>query len=163
MGPNSKSMNFKSHILGSFFSGLYCLSSVDFWSLHHIQGGTNIIPTMKRTIDFCKRAHSNTLVVFTNIFFILMKNRKCPEYVKVQLTLVISTSLISNNRLSRSEIWFLPKHKNQATGKKYCGKEEKLLLLLLLFLLFSTIFLNISLTSRVQLHIYLLNVVVLQI
>ena len=26
------------------------------------------------------------------------------------------------------KIWFLPKHENLTTGKKYCGKEEKLLL-----------------------------------
>ena len=35
---------------------------------------------------------------------------------------------ISNNRLSLSEIWSLRKHENLTTGKKYCGKEEKLLL-----------------------------------
>ena len=47
----------------------------------------------------------------------------------VQLTLVISTSLISNNRLSRSEIWSLPKLETLTKGKKKCcGKEEKLLL-----------------------------------
>ena len=73
-------------------------------------------------------------------------------YIKIQLTLVISTSLISNNRLSRSEILSLIKHENLTTGKKYCGKEEKLLN-------FHNIF-DISLNSRVQLHINLLNVVV---
>ena len=46
----------------------------------------------------------------------------------LQLTLVISTSLISNNRLSRSENLVLLKHENLTTVKKYFGKEEKLLL-----------------------------------
>ena len=60
---------------------------------------------------------------------------------------------LSRPRLSRItaylevKILFLLKHENLTTGKKYCGK------------LFHNIF-NISLTSRVQLHIYLLNVVV---
>ena len=53
------------------------------------------------------------------------------------------------------KIWSLPKHENLTTCKKYCGKEEKLLLISPLF---HNIF-NISLTSRVQLHIYLLHVV----
>ena len=53
------------------------------------------------------------------------------------------------------KIWSLPKHENLTTGKKYCGKEEKLLLISPLF---HNIF-SISLTSRVQLHICLLNVV----
>ena len=39
-------------------------------------------------------------------------------HLRIQLTLAISTSLISNNRLSRSEIWFLPKHENLTTCKK---------------------------------------------
>ena len=46
----------------------------------------------------------------------------------VQLTLVISTSLISNTAYLEVKIWSLPKHENLTTGKKYCGKEEKLLL-----------------------------------
>ena len=48
--------------------------------------------------------------------------------VQVQSTLVISNSLISNNRLSRSEnlVPVLTQIYQQAT--KYCGKEEKLLL-----------------------------------
>ena len=46
------------------------------------------------------------------------------------------------------KIWSLPKHENLTTDKKYCGKEEKLLLKEQ-FLLFSTIFSNTSLTSRV--------------
>ena len=51
----------------------------------------------------------------------------------VQMTLVISNSLISINRLSRLtaylevKILSLPKHEN-LTSEKYCGKEEKLLL-----------------------------------
>ena len=45
----------------------------------------------------------------------------------IQSTLVISTSLISNNLLSRSEIWSLFKHGNLTTGTKYFGKEEELL------------------------------------
>ena len=41
---------------------------------------------------------------------------------------------LSRTRLSRItaylevKIWSLPKHENRTTGKKYCGKEEKLLL-----------------------------------
>ena len=41
---------------------------------------------------------------------------------------------LSRSRLSRItaylevKIWCLPKHENLTTGKKYCGKEEKLLL-----------------------------------
>ena len=48
--------------------------------------------------------------------------------LQIQLTLVISNSLISNNRLSRSEnlVLVLTEIYQQAT--KYCGKEEKLLL-----------------------------------
>ena len=44
----------------------------------------------------------------------------------LQLTLAISNSLITNNRLSRSENLSMPEHENLTTGKKYCGKEEKL-------------------------------------
>ena len=51
------------------------------------------------------------------------------------------------------KIWSLPKHENLTTCKKYCGKEEQ-------FLLFSTMFLIYLQILRVQLHIYLLNVVV---
>ena len=52
------------------------------------------------------------------------------EYPPIQLTLVISTSLISNNRLSRSENLICPwlNMKILQQVKKYCGKEEKLLL-----------------------------------
>ena len=49
------------------------------------------------------------------------------------------------------KIWSLSKHENLTTCLKYFRKEEK-------FSLFHNIF-NISLTSRVQLHIYLLTVV----
>ena len=56
------------------------------------------------------------------------------------------------------KILSLPKHENLTTSKKYCGKEEKLLLGAI-SPLFHNIF-DISLTSKVQLHIYLLNVVV---
>ena len=52
----------------------------------------------------------------------------------------------------------MPKHENLTTVEKYCGKEEKLLLRSN-FSSFSQYF-AISLTSRVQLHINLLNVVV---
>ena len=55
------------------------------------------------------------------------------------------------------KIWSLPKHENLTTGKKYCGKVEKLQEQ---FLLFSTIFSICLQLLRVQLHIYLLNVVV---
>ena len=66
---------------------------------------------------------------------------------------------LSQPRLSRInaylevKIWSLPKQEYLTTGKKYCGKEEKF------SPLFHNIF-NISLTSRVQLLTYLLNVVV---
>ena len=46
----------------------------------------------------------------------------------LQLTLVISNSLISNNRLSRSENLVPAKTWKSNKSKKYCGKEEKLLL-----------------------------------
>ena len=46
----------------------------------------------------------------------------------VQLTLVISTSLISNNRYLEVKIWSLPIHENLTIDGKYCRKEEKLLL-----------------------------------
>ena len=72
---------------------------------------------------------------------------------------------LSRPRLSRItaylevKIWSLLKHENLITGNKILWKrgeispKEQ-------FLLFSTIFFNISLTSGVRLHIYLLNVVV---
>ena len=66
---------------------------------------------------------------------------------------------LSRTRLSRIaaylevKILSLPKHENLTTSKKYCGKEEKI------SPLFHNIF-DISLMSRVQLHINLLNVVV---
>ena len=61
-------------------------------------------------------------------------DRACSVYIfkQVQWTLVISTSLISNNRLSRRETLVSVWHGNLITGNKNCGKEEKFL--------FSTIF-----------------------
>ena len=44
----------------------------------------------------------------------------------IQLTLVISTSLISNNRLSRSKIWSLFKHENLPTGNKILWKRGEI-------------------------------------
>ena len=51
------------------------------------------------------------------------------------------------------KIWSLPKHENLTTGDKILWKRGEI------SILFQNIF-NISLTSRVQLRIYLLNVVV---
>ena len=53
------------------------------------------------------------------------------------------------------KIWLLPEHENLTTGNKKNIVEKKLLL----SPLFHNIF-DISLTSRVQLHIYLLNVAI---
>ena len=64
----------------------------------------------------------------------------------IQSTLVISTSLISNNRLSRSE--------NQTTGNKILWKWGEIAPL------FRNIFFNISLISGVKFHIHLWNMVV---
>ena len=76
---------------------------------------------------------------------------------KVQSTLVISTSLISNNRLSRSEnlvpVLTLKSNNRYQNIVEKRRNEEK-------FLLFSTIFSIYLLTSGVKLHIHLLNVVV---
>ena len=71
-------------------------------------------------------------------------------------TLFISTSLISNNRLSRGKILSLFKPENLPTGNKKLWKKEKLLLRNN-FSSFHNIF-NISL--GVKLHIYLWNLVV---
>ena len=73
----------------------------------------------------------------------------------VQSTLVISTSLISNNRLSRSEnlvhvLTWISNNRYQNIVEK--RKEQ--------FLLFSTIFSTYLLTLGVKLHIHLLNVAV---
>ena len=57
------------------------------------------------------------------------------------------------------KIWSLPKHENLTTGKKILLKRGEIALKEQ-FLLFSSIFFNISLTSRAQFDIYLLNVVV---
>ena len=61
-------------------------------------------------------------------------------FYNIQLTLVISTSLISNNRLSWSENLSLLKHENLTTGKKILWKTGEIALREQ-FLLFSTIFL----------------------
>ena len=77
----------------------------------------------------------------------------------IQSTLVISTSLTSNNRLSRSENLVPFKHENLTTDKILWKREE--IALKEQFLLFSTIFsIYIYLTSGVKLHIHLWNVVV---
>ena len=70
--------------------------------------------------------------------FCKMIKNKCRHLMslQIQLTLVISNPLISNNRLSQVKILSLPKHKNRTTSKHenrttsktYCEKEEKLLL-----------------------------------
>ena len=68
---------------------------------------------------------------------------------------------LSRTRLSRItaylevKIWSLPKHENLTTGKKYCRKEEKLLLRSN----FSSFPQYFQYISGVKLHIYLLNVV----
>ena len=86
------------------------------------------------------------------------------RYDQEVLSPIYSRLSLSRPRISRItaylevKIWSLLKHENLTTGKKYCGKEEKLLLRSN-FSSFCNIF-NISVTSRVQLHIYLLNVVV---
>ena len=58
------------------------------------------------------------------------------------------------------EIWSLPKHENLKTSKKILWKRREIAPKEQFLLLFSTIFSIYLLTSRVQLHIYLLNVVV---
>ena len=73
----------------------------------------------------------------------------------VQSILVISTSLISNNRISRSEnlvpvLTWISNNRYQNIVEK--RKEQ--------FLLFSTIFSTYLLTSGIKLHIHLLNVAV---
>ena len=44
----------------------------------------------------------------------------------IQLTLVISTRLSRITAYLEVKVWSLPIHENLTTGKKYCGKEEKL-------------------------------------
>ena len=68
-----------------------------------------------------------------------------------QSTLLISTSPISNNGLSRSES--LVSVLTRKSKNKYCGKEEQLSIRSS-FSSFPQYF-NISLTSSVRLHIYL--------
>ena len=48
------------------------------------------------------------------------------NYLQIQLTLVILTSLISNTCLSRSENLSLPKHENLTTGKKILWKRGEI-------------------------------------
>ena len=80
--------------------------------------------------------------------------------LQLQLTLAISISLISNNRLSRLElkIWSLSKHENLTKQVKSIVEKRRNCSLRAISPLFHNIF-NISLTSRIQIHIYLLNVV----
>ena len=72
---------------------------------------------------------------------------------------------LSRPRLSRKsaycrvKIWSLPKHENLTTGKKILWKRREIAPKEQ-FLLFSTIFSIYLQILRVQLHIYLLNVVV---
>ena len=72
----------------------------------------------------------------TNVFLLYMM---CSQ-VYIQSTLVISTSLISNNRLSRSENQALFKHENIITGNKILWKRGEIAPKVQ-FLLFFTIFL----------------------
>ena len=72
--------------------------------------------------------------------------------IYLQSTLVISTSLISNNRLSQNEILVCFNNEIWQQAAKYCGKEEISPL--------SHNNFNTSLTSEVKLHIHLLNVAV---
>ena len=77
------------------------------------------------------------------------------KHIAVQSTLIILTSIISNNHLSRRENLVLvltQKSKNRVT--KYCGKEEKLLLGSN-FSPFSQYFQYIFLTKEVKLHNHL--------
>ena len=82
--------------------------------------------------------------------------RTSPNYSR----LVISTSLISNNRLSRSEI-VVPVfiHGNLRTGNKILWKRGEIAPQEQFLLFFHNIF-NMFLSSRVKLHIHLLNVFV---
>ena len=59
----------------------------------------------------------------------LLKWRKSCSSYKIQSTLVISNSFLSNNRLSRSEnLVHVLTQRSTNRQTKYCGKEEKLLL-----------------------------------
>ena len=86
-------------------------------------------------------------------------------FFNIQLTLVISTSLILNNSLSRItaylevKSWSLPKDENLTIGNKILWKKRRNCSKGAISPLFHNIF-NISRISRVQLHIHLLNVVV---
>ena len=82
------------------------------------------------------------------------------EYPPIQLTLVISTSLISNNRLFRSENLICPWLNMKILQQvKYIVEKRRNCSSGAISPLFHNIF-DISLNSRVQLHINLLNVVV---
>ena len=95
--------------------------------------------------------------------FVLMCRKEWREMYPVPLQISIYSWLsLSRTRLSRItaylevKILSLLKHENLTTGKKnYCGKEEKWAI----SPLFHNIFDILALSSRVQLHIYLLNVV----
>ena len=73
---------------------------------------------------------------------------------KIQSTLIISTSLISNSHLNRSEILVLFLHRNLRTGNKILWKRGEIASPLFHIILY------IFLTSGVKLHIHLLNVIV---
>ena len=97
---------------------------------------------------------------FSRISFAL-KMANSNTHVLVDISKYSCLSL-SRTRLSQItaylevKIWSLPKFEQLTIGKKYCGKEEKLLLRsnFSSFPLFHNIF-NISLTSRVQKHTYI--------
>ena len=82
----------------------------------------------------------------------------------IQLTLVISISLISITAYLEAKIWSLLKHESLTTGNKILWKRGEIAPQELLFsTIFSPLFHNIFntfLTSGVKLHTYLLNVVV---
>ena len=68
------------------------------------------------------------------IFFIISPKKHVVGLWQFQRHLNYSWLSLSRTRLSRIvaylevKIWSLPKHENLTTCKKYCGKEEKLLL-----------------------------------
>ena len=79
----------------------------------------------------------------TGLFYLLFSDRSISNTIDSRLSRITAYLEV--------KIWSLPKQDNLTTGKKYCEKEEK-------SPLFHNIF-NISLTSSVQLHIYLSAVV----
>ena len=76
----------------------------------------------------------------------------------LQLTLAISNCLSRITAYLEVKILSLPKHENLTTGKKILWKRGEIAPKEQFLLFFHNIF-NIYLNSRVQLHIYLLNVV----